>query len=48
MAHEYCPYELVFGKTSNLPKKSNNKDMIEPLFNIEDYSKKSKFRPVHA
>jgi len=20
MAHDYCPYELVFGKTSNLPK----------------------------
>jgi len=43
MAHDYCPYELVFGKTSNLPKHFNSIDKIKHLNNIEDYVKESKF-----
>jgi len=30
MAHNYCPYELVFGKISNLPKQFNSIENIEP------------------
>jgi len=48
MAHDYCPYELVFGKTSNLPKHFNSIDKIQPLYNIEDYAKESKFRLEQA
>jgi len=48
MAHDYCPYELVFGKTSNLPKHFNSIDKIKPLYNIEDYAKESKFRLEQA
>jgi len=48
MAHDYCPYELVFGRTSNLPKHFNSVDWIEPLYNIDDYAKESKFRLEQA
>jgi len=41
MAYNYCPYELVFGKTNNLPKQFNS---IEPIYNIDDYAKESKHR----
>ncbi|NUL20231.1 hypothetical protein HUN27_25735, partial [Agrobacterium tumefaciens] len=44
MAHNYCPYELIFGKTCNLPKHFNSTDRIEPIYNIEDYAKESKYR----
>jgi len=39
MAHDYCPYELVFGSTLNLPKHFNSKGRMEPI-----YAKKTKFR----
>jgi len=48
MAHDYCPYKLVFGKTSNLPKHFNSIDKIYPLYNIKDYAKESKFRLEQA
>jgi len=44
MAHDYCPYELVFGKTSNLPQYFNSIDKIKPLYNVDDYAKESRFR----
>jgi len=44
MAHNYCPYKLVFGKTNNLPKKFNSIEHIEPIYNIDDYAKESKYR----
>jgi len=34
MAHTYCPYELVFGKTNNLPKQFNSIENKEPIYNI--------------
>jgi len=34
MAHDYCPYELIFGRTAN----------IDPLYNLVDYAKEAKFR----
>jgi len=48
MAHNYCPYELVYGKQSNLPKYFNKIDYTEPLYNIENYAKESKFRLEQA
>jgi len=48
MAHDYCPYELVFGKTSNLPQHFNSIDKIKPLYNVDDYAKESKFRLEQA
>jgi len=44
MAHDYCPYELVFGKTSNLQKQFNTIKNIEPIYNIDDYARESKYR----
>jgi len=48
MAHDYCPYELVLGRTSNLPKHFNSVNRIEPLYNTDDYAKESKFRLEQA
>jgi len=48
MAHDYCPYELVFGKTTNLPQHFNSIDKIKPLYNVDDYAKESKFRLEQA
>jgi len=44
MAHNYCPYELLFGKTNNLPKQFNSIENIKPIYNIDDYAKESKYR----
>jgi len=44
MAHNYCPYELVFGKTNKLAKQFNSIENIEPIYNIYDYAKESKYR----
>ena len=44
VTHNYCPYELVFGKQHNLPKQLNSIDRIEPIYNIDDYAKEVKFR----
>jgi len=44
MAHNYCPYELVFGETNNLPKQFNSIENIEPIYNKDDYAKESKYR----
>jgi len=44
MAHNYCPYELVFGKTNSLPKEFICIENIEPIYNIDDYAKESKYR----
>jgi len=48
MAHDYCPYELVFDRTSNLPKHFNSVERIEPIYNIDDYAKETKFRLEQA
>jgi len=48
MAHNYCPYELVFGKTNNLPKQINSIEIIEPIYNIDDYARESKYRLEEA
>jgi len=48
MALDYCPYELVFGRISNLPNHFNSVDRIEPLYNIDDYAKESKLRLEQA
>jgi len=32
MAHNYCPYDLVFGKTNNLPKHFDSIDNIETIY----------------
>nr|AAL90422.1 RH61266p [Drosophila melanogaster] len=42
--HNYCPYELVFGRLPRQFANFNKADRIEPLYNIEDYSKEIKFR----
>jgi len=42
--HNYCPYELVFGRLPRQFANFNKTDRIEPLYNIEDYSKEIKFR----
>jgi len=34
MAHDYCPYELVFDTIKS----------IEPIYNIDDYARESKYR----
>ena len=42
--HEYFPYELVFGR---LPKQFidlNKTNYIDPIYNLDDYSKEIKFR----
>lgn len=44
MAHNYCPYELVFGRTNNLAKHFLTTYNKEPFYNIDDYAKESKFR----
>ena len=48
VTHNYCPYELVFGRQSNMPSKLISIDNIEPLYNIEDYAKEVKFRLENA
>jgi len=48
MAHDYCPYELVFGKTSNLPQHFNSIYKIKPLYNVDDYAQECKFRLEQA
>jgi len=48
MAHDYCPYEIVFGKTLNWPTNFNTTDKIKPLYNIYDYAKEYKFRLEQA
>jgi len=35
---DYCPYELVFGKTNNLPKQFKSIENIEPIYNIDEHS----------
>jgi len=44
MAYNYCPYVLVLGKTNYLPKQFNSIENIEPIYNIDDYAKESKYR----
>lgn len=44
MLHNYCPYELVFGRTNNLPKNFYTLNSTEPFYNMGDYAKESKFR----
>lgn len=44
MVHNYCPYELVFGRTNNLPRNFTYVTSIEPIYNIDDYAKESKYR----
>ena len=43
IAHGYCPYELIFGKTPNTFKQPKT-SIVDPIYNIDDYSKEIKFR----
>jgi len=43
MAHNYCPYELVFCKQSKLLKFFKSEHSIDPLYNVDDYAKESKY-----
>lgn len=43
---KYTPYELVFGKVSNLPSSIITK--VEPLYNFEDYPRELKYRLQQA
>lgn len=40
---KYTPYELVFGKTCNLPSNLTN-DVVEPLYNPDNYVLELKYR----
>jgi len=42
--HDYCPYELVFGRLPRQFANVNKTNRIEPLYNVEDYSKNIKYR----
>lgn len=44
MAHNYCPYELVYSKTPNLPKELSIKNNIDPIYNIDNYAIESRYR----
>lgn len=44
MVHGYCPYELVFGKIPQGLHTFNTIDRVEPLYNVEDYSKEIKYK----
>lgn len=41
IVHDYCPFELVFGKS---PNQLENMTEIEPLYNVENYAKEAKYR----
>ena len=42
--HQYSPFELVFGRQPNYPSSLLNAKNIDPVYNIENYSKELKFR----
>jgi len=42
--HGYCTYELIFGILPRQFVDFNKIDRVEPLYNVEDYSKEIKFR----
>lgn len=44
MANNYCPYELVYSKTPNLPKELSIKNNIDPIYNIDNYAIESRYR----
>ena len=44
VVHGYCPYELVFGKIPQGLHTFNTIDRVEPLYNVEDYSKEIKYK----
>jgi len=48
MVHEHCPYELVFSKSPKLNISFNSNVNITPLYNIDNYAKKSKFSLENA
>lgn len=42
--HGYCPYELVYGRIPHGFHYFNSIDRIDPIYNIDDYSKEVKYR----
>ena len=38
------PYELVFGKICNLPSNLSDTETIDPIYNLNDYSRMLKFK----
>lgn len=42
--HMIIVHELVFGRTANLPIQFKSVDSLDPLYNLDDYVKESKFR----
>ena len=39
--HNYCPFELVFGKTATSFDDTEN---VQPLYNVDNYAKEMQFR----
>ena len=44
VTHGYCPYELVFGKLPLEFKTPSSRIGVDPLYNVDDYSKETKYR----
>lgn len=42
ITHSFTPYELIFGKKVNLKESFGN--IVEPLYNVEDFNKETKYR----
>lgn len=43
MAHEFSPFELVFGRKTSIPKELNN-GVVDAVYNVELYNKELKYR----
>lgn len=44
IVHDYCPYELVFGRLPRQFKDFSKINKIDPIYNLDDYSKELKCR----
>lgn len=42
LSHKFSPFELVFGHEANMP--TNKFEIIEPIYNVDNYVKELKFR----
>lgn len=43
VAHEFSPFELVFGRKTSIPKELNN-SVVDAVYNVELYNKELKYR----
>lgn len=44
VVHGYCPYELIFGRIPNGFQIFNQIGDVQPLYNVDDYSKEVRYR----